>query len=76
MQMIGRYSTNGSTWSNVLVATYPGTSITANSSTLVLQGIWTMALNSFFDVQMYNTAGTITLIATTPNSYFYMYRIG
>ena len=76
MQMIGRYSTNGSTWSNVLVSTYPGTSVTANNSTLVLQGICTMALNSYFDVQMYNTAGTITLNATNPNSCFYMYRIG
>ena len=77
MQLIGRYSTNGTTWSNVLVSTYPGSTLIASSSTVFLQGLYQMAANSYFDVQVYNgTPSTLTFYATVPNSYFYMYRIG
>ena len=42
-----------------------------------IQGIYTMAASSYTDIQIYNaTTGTVTLTATLPNSYFYMYRIG
>jgi hypothetical protein len=74
-QLIGRYSTNNSTWSNVLVSTGQGANLA--SSTLSMQGIYPMAANSYADILIYNaTTGTVTLTAVTPNSYFYMYRIG
>jgi hypothetical protein len=74
-QLIGRYSTNGSTWSNVIVSTGQGASL--SNTTLSMQGIYTMAANSYADILIYNaTTGAVTLNATTPNSYFYMYRIG
>ena len=77
MQLIGRYSTNGSSYSNVLVSTYGGTGLGTSIYTLVLQGIYTMAASSYFDIQIYSTlSGTLTFNTTTPNSYFYMYRIG
>ena len=42
-----------------------------------MQGIYTMAANSYADILIYSaTTGAVTLNATTPNSYFYMYRIG
>jgi hypothetical protein len=75
MQLIGRYSTTGSSWSNVLVSTYGSSGLGTSIYTVVLQGIYTMALNSYFDVQIYSTlSGTLTFNATTPKSY--MYRIG
>ena len=77
MQLIGRYSTNGTTWSNVLVSTYPGSTLIANSSTVFLQGIYSMAANSYFDVRVYNgTPSALTFHTSAPNSYFYMYRVG
>ena len=77
MQLIARYSTIGSTWSTALVSTYPGSSIPSRKITLSIHGIYTMAANSYIDMQIYNATGaTITLVATAPNSYFQMYRIG
>ena len=74
-QIIGRYSTNGSTWSNVLASTGAGASLAG--VTMSTQGIYTMAASSYADIQIYNaTTGTVTLYGTTPLSYFYMYRIG
>ena len=74
-QLIGRYSTNGSAWSNVTVTTGQGANLA--NCTLSMQGICTMAANSYADILIYNaTTGTVTLTAVTPNSYFYMYRIG
>ena len=74
-QLIGRYSTNGTAWNNVLVSTGAGASL--QGTTIAMQGIDTMAKDSFFDIVIYNaTTGTVTLTATLPNSYFYMYRIG
>ena len=74
-QLIGRYSTNGSTWSSVLVSAGQGADLT--STTMSTQGIYTMAANSYANIQIYNaTSGNVTLLATTPFSYFYMYRIG
>ena len=74
-QLIGRSSTNNSTWSNVLVSTGSGAYLA--SSTMTMQGIYTMAASSYFDIMIYNqTGGIATLYATTPNSYFHMYRTG
>ena len=61
----------------MLVSTYGSPGPGSSTYTVVLQGTYTMALNSYFDVQIYSTlAGTLTFNTTTPNSYFYMYRIG
>ena len=47
------------------------------NTTMSMQGIYTMAASSYADIMIYNaTTGAVTLNATTPNSYFYMYRIG
>ena len=74
-QLIGRYSTNGSACSNVLVSTGAGAYLT--NTTMSMQGIYTMAASSYADIQVYSgTTGTVTLYSTTPLSYFYMYRIG
>ena len=74
-QMIGRYSTNGTTWSNVLVS--HGSSSYMVNTTMFLQGIATTAANSYFSITTYNTtSGNVTLNSTTPFSYFHMYRIG
>jgi hypothetical protein len=74
-QMIGRYSINGSTWSNVLVST--GSGAYSANSTMSINGIYTMAANSYFDIQLYNATGAdVVLTTTSPNSYFQMYRIG
>ena len=74
-QLIGRYSTNGTTWSNVLVTTGSGAYLA--NTTLSIQGIYTMAANSYFDIMIYNATGSnVTLNSTSPLSYFQMYRIG
>ncbi len=74
-QLIGRYSPNGTTYSNVLVSTGQGAYLA--NTTLSMQGIYTMAANSYFDIMIYNaTGGNVVLNATSPNSYFQMYRIG
>ena len=72
---IGRYSPNGTNYSNVLVSTGQGAYLAY--ATLSMQGIYTMAANSYFDIMLYNaTGGTVVLNATSPNIYFQMYRIG
>ena len=77
MQLIGSYSTNGSSWSNVLVSTYGSSGLGSSIYTVVLQGIYTMAARSYFDVQIYSTLpSAVSFNTTAPNSYFYMYRIG
>ena len=77
MQLIGRYSTTASSWNNVLVSTYGGTGLGTSIYTMVLQGIYTMAASSYFDVQIYSTLPSAVSFATTaPKSYFYVYRIG
>ena len=74
-QMIGRYSTNGSTWSNVLATNGQGAYLA--NTTMSLNGIYTMAANSYFDIQLYSATGSnVTLNSTSPLSYFQMYRIG
>ena len=74
-QLIGRFSNNGSTWSNVMVSTGQGAYL--QGSTLSMQGMCIMSANSYADILIYNaTTGTVTLTAVVPNSYFYMYRIG
>ncbi len=52
MQLIGRYSINSTSWSNVLVCTYGGTGLGTSIYTVVLQGIYTMAASSYFDVHI------------------------
>jgi hypothetical protein len=39
-----------------------------------MSGIYTMAANSYFDIQLYNATGAnVVLTATSPNSYFHIY---
>jgi hypothetical protein len=73
--LIGRYSTNNSTWSNVLASTGAGAYLTG--VTVSIQGIIVMAASSYADIQLYNgTTGTVTIYNQTPVSFFHMYRIG
>jgi hypothetical protein len=77
VQLIGRYSANNTTYTNVLLSQYPGTSLGTSHQTLTLQGLVAMAANSYIVVDLYHTCpNNVVFNATAPLSYLYMYRIG